>query len=603
MVYDIILLPASFDAIEVRGIFLEFSKNLFREEPMTVKFVLRLLCAFILLCLGSTHCYAVSAGSLRYYSTRHSIGVEWDVSSDSNHDATCQVDYRETGSGSWKEALPLFRVDFNGANMLAGSIFYLRPGKSYDIHLSLSDPDGGDTVQDFSLETLSLPALPVSGRTLYVVPGSGGGAGTKSDPYKGISAAQSTVQPGDTILLGKGSYTGETEFTVSGEAGNYIVWKAQGNGSAVLETIRINADHIWLEGLDVEGHEYGIRTYSNPLDVVISKNRFTGCHYCIYLNHGGTAWYIADNTIVGDVAPSSGDFGGEGVELNHSDGHTVIYNSISRVADGASYPGKNCDISGNEIFDVSDDGIEPDYGYANNRVWGNRISNAYHNGISFQPMNGAPWYIFRNQVAAPVESALKFRDNVDRALIAHNTFFGWQGVQKSGSNFLLSVQSNNNLWISMTNWYAWENGSGGSPDWRTNLDYDGFDWGNYVYGFKWGDRYTDISAFSQATGLEQNAIRIDKDSCFTKINIPQSPPTSMPLQYLTLKSDCNAVDAGIVLANINDGYKGLGPDLGAHEVGASLPHYGPRIASPPPPPPPPGPGSVVPALAPLLFDE
>ncbi len=562
------------------------------------------LFALFFLSIAGTQCYGVTAGSLSYYATRHSIGIEWNLSNDSNHNAVCQVDYRQAGTSSWKEALPLFRVDFNGADMLAGSIFYLTPGTTYDIRLQLSDANGGDATRTFSLATLPLPALPVAGRTLYVTPGSGGGAGTVNNPYKGIDAAQANVIAGDTVLLGQGTYSGETEFNVSGEQGNYIVWKAQGNGSAVLETIRVDADHIWFEGLDVQGNEYGIRTYNDPEDVVISKNRFSGCHYCVYLNHGGKAWYIADNTIVGDVAPASGDFSGEGVELNHSNDHTVIYNSISRVADGVSYPGKNCDIFGNEIFDVSDDGIEPDYGYANNRVWGNRITNAYHNGISFQPMNGAPWYIFRNQVAAPVESALKFRDAVARALIAHNTFVGWQGAQKSGSAYLLSVQSNNNLWISMTDWYAWENGSGGTSDWRTNLDYDGFDWGNNTYAIKWGDRYSDLNSFYQATGLEQHGIRVDKNSCFTKINIPSSPPASMPLQYLSLKPGCNAVNAGIALANINDGYKGSAPDLGAYEVGVSLPHYGPRTANPPPPPPPiPGSGSVVPGLAPLLFED
>ena len=37
-----------------------------------------------------------------------------------------------------------------------------------------------------------------------------------------------------------------------------------------------------------------------------------------------------------------------------------------------------------------------------------------------------------------------------------------------------------------------------------------------------------------------------------------------------------AIDAGAVLPNINDGYRGAAPDLGAYELGAQLPHYGPR---------------------------
>ena len=77
---------------------------------------------------------------------------------------------------------------------------------------------------------------------------------------------------------------------------------------------------------------------------------------------------------------------------------SIAYNSISLVADGVSYPHRNVDIFSNDIFETSDDGIEPDYGYENIRVWGNRIHHAHHNGISFQPMNGGPWYVLRNQV-------------------------------------------------------------------------------------------------------------------------------------------------------------------------------------------------------------
>lgn len=554
---------------------------------------------FAALLLQASVVQAVTVGSLRNYSTNHSIGIEWDVDQDSNHNAVCAVSYRKVDDSLWKNGYPLFRVDFNGENMMAGSIFFLEPGSEYEVRLTLSDPDGGEESRTLSVATRALPSLPTSGRTFYVVPGTGGGTGTTGNPFLGISAAQAVAQPGDIFLLRSGSYPGETEFNVSGTVGKHIVWKAAPGKNPVLETLRVAADFTWFQGLQITGHEYGLRTYSEPREVVIARNQFTGCHYCVYLNHGGSNWYIADNTIVGDVDPASGDFGGEGIELNHSTGHVVAHNAISRVADGVSYPGMNCDIFGNEIFDVSDDGIEPDYGYANNRIWGNRISGAYHNGISFQPMNGAPWYILYNQVAAPAESALKLRDNVDRALIAHNTFVGWQGAQKYGSSRLLSFHSYNNLWISVTDWYAWENGDGGGKDWRTSLDYDGFDWGNYAYGFKWGEKYRDLGEFSTATGLQTHGIRVDKDSCFTSFDIPAEPPASVPFQRLTLRADCNAVNAGIPLANINDDYLGSAPDLGAYEYGATLPNYGPRNSSFSPS----GLGSAVPPLLPLLLNQ
>jgi hypothetical protein len=36
------------------------------------------------------------------------------------------------------------------------------------------------------------------------------------------------------------------------------------------------------------------------------------------------------------------------------------------------------------------------------------------------------------------------------------------------------------------------------------------------------------------------------------------------------------VDAGVRLTNVNDGFAGSAPDLGAYEVGQTIPVYGPR---------------------------
>jgi hypothetical protein len=43
-----------------------------------------------------------------------------------------------------------------------------------------------------------------------------------------------------------------------------------------------------------------------------------------------------------------------------------------------------------------------------------------------------------------------------------------------------------------------------------------------------------------------------------------------------LKSGSAAIDKGFVIPNVNDGYAGASPDLGAYELGAPLPVYGPR---------------------------
>jgi hypothetical protein len=43
-----------------------------------------------------------------------------------------------------------------------------------------------------------------------------------------------------------------------------------------------------------------------------------------------------------------------------------------------------------------------------------------------------------------------------------------------------------------------------------------------------------------------------------------------------LKPGSAAVDRGVVLPTVTDGFSGRAPDLGALEIGAPVPHYGPR---------------------------
>jgi len=71
-------------------------------------------------------------GLLQSYVTARSIGFEWEISGDSDHDAVVAVQYRAQGASGWKQALPLFRIDYNGFNMLAGSILFLDPGVTYE---------------------------------------------------------------------------------------------------------------------------------------------------------------------------------------------------------------------------------------------------------------------------------------------------------------------------------------------------------------------------------------------------------------------------------------------------------------------------------------
>ncbi|MGI8995694.1 MAG: Ig-like domain-containing protein [Pyrinomonadaceae bacterium] len=542
---------------------------------MKMKTILPLLSLSILMLGFPNAVFAGTPGAIRSYSTIYSIGVEWDVSDDPNHNATVQVEYRVKGSATWKSALPLMRVDYNGANMLAGSILFLNPSTTYEVKLSLSDPDGGAEMRIVEVATKRLPSPPTGGRTFHVIEGSGGGDGSPGNPFKGVAAAQAGAQPGDTFFLHAGNYGGRIRFDKPGTASNYLVWKGAGDGEVLMNGIDIAASHIWLEGLTVRNQAYATFSIAAPENVVIKRCGFFNNHYSIYLQQGGKDWYIADNTIVGDTPASTESFAGEGIELNITSGHTVAHNSITNVADAISYPLTNVDIFGNDIFDTSDDGIEADNGRANVRMWSNRIHNAVHNAISFQPQNGAPWYIIRNQIVSNKEAPFKFR-TTDRFVLLHNTIVNWGSLSCCNDHHLFGAYARNNLWISSQGGQIWYFGTN-TGDWRTNLDYDGFEWGSsaspFVYG---GVGYANLSSFAAGSGLERNGRQVSKGTCFETFNFPAPAPASIPPQMMTLKAGCNAIDGGAILPNVNDGFIGAAPDMGAYEYGRATPSYGPR---------------------------
>jgi hypothetical protein len=536
-------------------------------------------------------------GELRTDSTPNSISIEWDLTGDSDHDATCTVEYRQQGSDKWLEALPLFRVDYQWwyhtqradkpVNMFAGSLMFLKPDTTYEVRLDLVDSGGGKATKTVSVPTRPIPKLSQNGRTLHVVPGSGGGSGTIDDPFRGLSAAQEAAKPGDTFLLHGGDY-GKFEFDTSGKPGKYIAWKSAGDGEAVFSGIRVTASHLWLDGLHLQRKDEsnGLRASDNTTDVVIRGCQFDGFHYSITLKPTSRYWHITDNVIVGDNDPVTGGIGGEGIELHHSCGHVVAYNDISGVADGVSYPERNCDIYGNDIHDVSDDGLEPDYGRANVRMWSNRIYNYHFNALSFQPMKCGPWYFVRN-VCVGTGGTFKFRVQ-DRFALINNTFVTWGSIGNRMHHILTSY-SRNNLYISADGegpiWTAHDCNqpqyclpNNYEPTWVTDVDYDGFDWGDSSEAFRWNNnrqRFEDLQSFAEAVGIEKHGVRVRKEDIFANWSIP-AEPARVSRQHLTLKPGSKAVDAGAVVPNISDDFVGEAFDLGAYEFGGEMPHYGPR---------------------------
>jgi hypothetical protein len=94
--------------------------------------------------------------------------------------------------------------------------------------------------------------------------------------------------------------------------------------------------------------------------------------------------------------------------------------------------------------------------------------------------------------------------------------------------------------------------------------------------------FATLAQYSQATGQDRNSILVDYDIFMNVRRLDAQDVASLQKLYkaaefdFRLKPGSAAVDRGVVLPNVTDNFSGGAPDLGALEVGAPAPHYGPR---------------------------
>jgi hypothetical protein len=92
-------------------------------------------------------------------------------------------------------------------------------------------------------------------------------------------------------------------------------------------------------------------------------------------------------------------------------------------------------------------------------------------------------------------------------------------------------------------------------------------------------RFASLREFSSATGQDRHSIEVDYGD-FVRASAPDPKDPRRfyaPEEFdFTLRPKSRAIDAGAVLPNVNDGYTGRAPDLGAYERGRPMPLYGPR---------------------------
>jgi hypothetical protein len=96
-------------------------------------------------------------------------------------------------------------------------------------------------------------------------------------------------------------------------------------------------------------------------------------------------------------------------------------------------------------------------------------------------------------------------------------------------------------------------------------------------------RFATLAEYSKATRQDQHSILIGYDIFVNVPRLDRNDLKNTQKVYkaedfdFRLKPNSAAVDRGFALPNVNDGFTGKAPDLGALEIGKAVPHYGPRF--------------------------
>ena len=315
----------------------------------------------------------------------------------------------------------------------------------------------------------------------------------------------------------------------------------------------------------------------------------------------------------------------------YGSGHVMAYNYVANFHDGIDvetygnpdgssavngpkYPPKefrdrrpvSIDFYNNYMTNFHDNAFEIDGSMHNIRVMRNMMINSASQPFCNQPALGGPVYWIRN-IAYNAPGGAARLSGGSGILFYNNTIFSEiAGGTTSNTHF------RNNLILSQNSVAGFGAEAPSSPTvfgFSTLTNYSSADYNGFrpnpdaPYSFQWNSppmdvpadynsrghnakletrRYKTLVDFAKETGQDRHSIMVDYDSF---VNVPKLDGHDVKTVQkiykaeafdFRLKSDSPAVDRGVLVPNVTDGFGGKAPDLGALEVGQEVPHYGPR---------------------------
>ena len=307
-------------------------------------------------------------------------------------------------------------------------------------------------------------------------------------------------------------------------------------------------------------------------------------------------------------------------------GHVVAYNYVadfhdgidietygnpdgSHAIDGPHYPPRkdwdrrpvSIDYYNNYMTNFHDNAFEIDGSMHNVRVMRNMMVNSASHPFCNQPAIGGPIYWIRNVAYHAPGGSTRMTNGAAGVLFYNNTILSetsagssanvhWRNnliLGENSSPAIFSVSTNTNYSSSDYNGFRVNPGAPfsfqwSSPPWSIAADYTGLIRGGRGNPSLETRQFATLAEYSGATHQDEHSVNVDYDIF---VHVPKLDAKDLrAVQRLyraedfdfRLKPGSAAVDRGVVLHNVTDGFTGASPDLGALEIGQVQPHYGPR---------------------------
>jgi len=300
----------------------------------------------------------------------------------------------------------------------------------------------------------------------------------------------------------------------------------------------------------------------------------------------------------------------------------------SSATEGPKYPPKEywdrrpvaIDFYNNYMTNFHDNAFEIDGSLHNVRVMRNLMLNSASHPMCNQPAVGGPIYWIRNIAYHAPGGSTRMTSGSAGVLFYNNTILSetsapssanahWRNNLILGENSapaIFSVNTFTNYSSSDYNGFRVNPGANVAFQWTSPASTVSADYSSLLrspQGSEGGDgrgrggvagsaanrdtsmearRFKTLAEYSQATHQDQHSVAVDYDIF---VNVPRLDAKDLrSVQKLykaedvdfRLKPNSAAIDRGVALPNVTDGFSGGAPDLGALELGQAPPHYGPR---------------------------